>query len=332
MKKLHLTTWLFSALLLFTACEADDNDKLPSGNSGGRGEKAGSGALTVNNGTSTDQTNKNKNVTGNDNLDTRYEIPHIIGGSDNYILVRSTTAYGINYIIEWNNTKKAQRWTAFQMYNGNSGTSWKRDYWAGYVDSNEWVAKNYTDYGFYDPFQPDPDLPTNVRTELSQYKSSSYQRGHIVASQDRVNSKDANEQTFYLSNIMPQSKALNTGTWQNMESQVRKWNDNSYRETLYVVKGGTIDDNHITTEKWSGLTVPDYFFMGIVSKLGNKYRGIAFILEHSNPSKNGSLLKNYVFTIDQLEQLTGIDFFCNLPDDIEDEMEKSVDRTFWGMN
>ena len=329
MKKLHLTTWLFSALLLFTACEADDNDKLP-GNPGGGGEKVGSGALTVTNGTSTDQTNKNKNVTGNDNLDTRYEIPRIIGGSDNYILVRSTTAYGINYIIEWNNTKKAQRWTALQFYNGNSGSSWNRNYWAQQTN-NEWAMKNLQDYGYADPFQPDPDLPASVRTELSDYKGSGYSRGHICASADRLNSMEANEQTFYLSNMMPQTSKLNEGTWANMENQVRKWNDSKYRETLYVVKGGTIDDAHLLSKSRTGLNVPEYFYMGIVSKLGDKYRGIAFILEHNNPG-NSAAPKNYVFTIDQLEQLTGIDFFCNLPDNIEDEVEKSVDRSFWGMN
>ena len=329
MKQLNL---FLSALMFiaFVSCEADDDDKLPKGSGGdGGGGKAGSAALVVTNGTSGDSKNTNKNATGNDNLDSRYEIPHIIGGNDNYILIRSTDAYGINYIIEWNNSKKAQRWTAFQMYNGNSGTSWNRNYWQNQTD-NEWAMKNLQDYGYADPFQPDPDLPKEVRTELSDYKGSGYSRGHICASADRLNSMQANEQTFYLSNMMPQTSKLNEGTWANMENQVRKWNDNKYRETLYVVKGGTIDDQHLLSPAKTGLIVPEYFFMGIVSKLSNKYRGIAFILEHANPG-NKAAPKNYVFTIDQLEQMTGIDFFCNLPDDIEKEVEANVDRSFWGM-
>ena len=330
MRKFHLFLSAV-ALIAFVACEASDDDKLPSGSSKSGGKStSGSAALTVTNGTSTDQSNTNKNATGNDNLDTRYEIPRIIGGNDNYILIRSTDAHGINYIIEWNNTKKAQRWTAFQMYNGNSGSSWNRDNWK-YQTDNEWAMKNLQSYGYADPFQPDPDLPKEYRTELEQYKGSKYSRGHICASADRLNSMEANEQTFYLSNIMPQTSKLNEGTWANMENQVRKWNSNKYRETLYVVKGGTIDDQHLLSPTSSGLTVPEYFFMGIVSKLSNKYRGIAFILEHANPAKNGTSPKNYVFSIDQLEQMTGIDFFCNLPDNIEKEAESSVDRNFWGM-
>ena len=330
MKKLHYLLYSL-ALIIFVGCEAGDDDKLPTGGgSGGSGGTAGSGALVVTNGTSNDQSNTNKNATGNDNLDSRYEIPHIVGGNGNYILIRSTEAHGINYIIEWNNAKKAQRWTAMQFYNGNSGTSWNRNYWSQQTD-NEWAMLNLQNYGYADPFQPDPDLPKEVRTELSDYKGSGYSRGHICASADRLNSMEANEQTFYLSNMMPQTSKLNEGTWANMENQVRKWNDKKYRETLYVVKGGTIDDQHLLSPTRTGLVVPEYFFMGIVSQMGNKYRGIAFILEHNNPTKNGTSPKNYVFTIDQLEQLTGIDFFCNLPDDIENEVESTVDRSFWGM-
>ena len=329
MKKFNLFL-LALALIVFVGCEAGDDDKLPTGNKSGKKDTSGSAALIVTNGTSKDQTNTNKNATGNDDLDSRYEMPHIVGGNGNYILIRSTKAYGINYVIEWNNTKKAQRWTAFQMYNGNSGSSWNRNNWQ-YQTDNEWAMLNLQNYGYGDPFQPDPDLPAEYRTELNDYKGSGYSRGHICASADRLNSMEANEQTFYLSNIMPQSSKLNTGTWEEMEKQVRKWNDDKYRETLYVVKGGTIDDQHLLSPTSSGLTVPEYFFMGIVSKLSNKYRGIAFILEHANPAKNGTSPKNYVFSIDQLEQMTGIDFFCNLPDDVEKEVESSVDRNFWGM-
>jgi len=328
MKTTKLLSLLLVVSLALVSCGDDDGDIIIKHGGGGGGQSTG--ALTVNNNASSDPANKNKNVTGNDNLDTRYEIPHVIGGSDNYILIRSTNAYGINYIIEWNNTKKAQRWTAFQMDKNNSGKSWNRDNWKS-QKNNEWAMLNLQDYGYADPFQPDPDLPKNVRTELSDYKGSNYSRGHICASADRLNSMEANEQTFYLSNMMPQTSKLNEGTWQNMENQVRSWNTNQYRETLYVVKGGTIDDNHLLPKARTGLTVPAYFFMGIVSKLDSKYRGIAFILEHNNPG-NSAPPKNYVFTIDQLEEMTGIDFFCNLPDNIENEMEKTVDRSFWGMN
>ena len=162
MRKFHLFLSAV-ALIAFVACEASDDDKLPSGSSksGGR-STSGSAALTVTNGTSTDQSNTNKNATGNDDLDSRYEMPHIVGGNGNYILIRSTKAYGINYVIEWNNAKKAQRWTAFQMYSGNSGSSWNRNNWQ-YQTDNEWVRENLKYYTYGDPFQPDPDATIAVQ-------------------------------------------------------------------------------------------------------------------------------------------------------------------------
>jgi endonuclease G len=329
MKKTFLLTALSTVILLFAACEASDDDKIPSGQTTPPPPGLTGNALVVNQGQPTDGANTNKNATGNGNLDSRIEVPRIVGGNDNYLLIRTVPSYGINYIIEWNNTKKAQRWTAFQMYKGNSNKSWNRNNWADEAETNEWVKKNLAEYGYTDPFQPDPDLPQSVRTELSQYKNSSYSRGHICASADRLNSKEANEQTFYLSNILPQSSRLNTGTWEDMENKVRTWNVDQFRETLYVVKGGTIDDAHSSVESRSQLTIPAYFFMAVVSLKGGKYNGMAFILEHGNPASN---YKNCVFTIDQLEQMTGIDFFCNLPDDVENAMEATVDYSFWKLN
>lgn len=314
MKQLNL---FLSALLfiVFVGCEAGDDDKLPSNNNSGGNTPSSSAALTVTNGTSNDQANTNKNVTGNDNLDSRYEIPRIIGGNDNYILIRSTEAHGINYIIEWNNTKKAQRWTAYQMYDGNSGSSWKRSDW------------NQTEWGG-DPFQVDPDLPVNVRTELTDYRGSGYTRGHIIPSQDRVNSKEANEQTFYLSNMHPQKYAYNgaPGVWGEMENFLRgAWNKRNFRDILYVVKGGTIKEGQIK-EYVKGLLVPQYFFMATVCKAGDNYKGIAFWSNHDEPSRT---VKSCIISIDELEAKTGMDFFCNLPDEIENKVESSLDINAW---
>ena len=133
----------------------------------------------------------------------RLEVPRIKNNADNVVLVRTVPTYGVNYILEYDRKKRSQRWACFQWYDGNSGTGWNRNNW-NYETSNPWVKLNLDTYGYADPFQPDPDLPLEERTELEEYYTIPYQRGHIVASADRVNSKEANEQTFYLSNIMPQ--------------------------------------------------------------------------------------------------------------------------------
>ena len=264
----------------------------------------------------------------------RLEVPRIKNNADNVVLVRTVPTYGVNYILEYDRKKRSQRWACFQWYDGNSGTGWNRNNW-NYETSNPWVKLNLDTYGYADPFQPDPDLPLEERTELEEYYTIPYQRGHIVASADRVNSKEANEQTFYLSNIMPQRKSLNEGIWQDMESQLRTWNSKKnkpYRETLYVCKGGTIDDGKINSTTATGLIVPKYFFMAIMAKVSNNnYKALAFWVEHTSTNEKGRPLKNYVKSIDELEQLTGIDFFCNLSDDIEDKVEKSYTLSDWGL-
>ena len=120
-----------------------------------------------------------------------------------------------------------------------------------------------------------------------------------------------------------------------MESQLRTWNSKKnkpYRETLYVCKGGTIDDGKINSTTATGLIVPKYFFMAVLAKVSNNnYKALAFWVEHTSTNEKGRPLKNYVKSIDELEQLTGIDFFCNLSDDIEDKVEKSYTLSDWGL-
>lgn len=301
MKLLKLTFWVLTSLAVLSACEADDNDKLPS--------KQDSSQSGVNN---------NKNNTGIELIDTRLEVPATANSANTTFLIRSVQNFGVNYIIEWDNKKRAQRWTAYQMYDGNSGSAWNRNNWM----STEWGG---------DPFQADPDLPADVRTELSDYRGSGYTRGHIIPSADRLNSKEANEQTFYLSNMHPQAYAFNgaPGVWGEMENFLRGyWNKRSFRDVLYVVKGGTIRDDQVK-EYVGRLLVPQYFFMATVCQIGNKYQGIAFWANHDEPSRT---VKSCIITIDQLEDKTGIDFFCNLPDDIENQVESTVDKTFWSVN
>lgn len=300
MKKLHLLLCLAMVLALFTACGGDD-DKIPP-RAGGDG--AGPSA-----------NNTNANPTAEDAALGRWECPRI-KEEDNFVqLIRRTTDYGITYMIEWDKEKRSQRWTCFQMNNTNSVSNWKRKNW----ESTPWGG---------DPFQVDPDLPANCRTELSQYSGSGYSRGHICASADRLMSKEANEQTFYLSNIMPQRSSFNVGVWEDMEIFLRDtWNRRDFRDVLYIVKGGTIRDGQIKERK-NGLVVPQFFYMAVVCERSGNYKGIAFWANHDNPS---ATIKSCIITIDELEEKTGIDFFCNLPDAIENEVEARTVLSDWGL-
>ena len=79
------------------------------------------------------------------------------------------------------------------------------------------------------------------------------------------------------------------------------------------------------------LIVPKYFFMALLEKNANGYKALAFWTEHLNHTVPNAHLADYAITIDALEEKTGIDFFCNLPDDTEDKVEKSLSLISWAL-
>lgn len=226
----------------------------------------------------------------------------------------------LNYTVDWNVEKRHSRWVAFTFTSTTAGTAWSRDQWK----NTEWGK---------DPFQPDPDLPIGQRTELEDYYRSGYDRGHLCASADRLFSKDANEQTFYLSNMSPQDNSFNSDDWGKLETQVRNWGrNNSFRDTLYVVKGGTILPSQLKATTTSGMPVPKYYFMAVLCKKfsggQNTYKAIGFWVEHKSYGGNPNL-RSWACTIDELEERTGIDFFCNLPDRVENAVESTYNFGEW---
>lgn len=265
-------------------------------------------SFSGNNGTSVTN-NTNANDTSLDPAIGRLEFPKVKGGNSIILIHRTNDDYdseGINYAVEWDCDKKSQRWTCYQM------------------------TKNYKgNAGYYGSFEEDPDIPSSARFSdtYSYYRGSGFTRGHICPSADRQYSKEANKQTFYYTNMQPQYYNFNggdnySGEWVKMENQVRTWTNLSANEILYVCKGGTIDKEEQILSRIKGeLIVPKYFFMALLCKNAQGYKALAFWVEHTDVIKQKINLADYVISIDELEQKTGIDFFCNLPDDIENSVE-----------
>ena len=102
-----------------------------------------------------------------------------------------------------------------------------------------------------------------------------------------------------------------------------------------MVKGGTIEDNQILPNKLKGeMRVPQYFFVALLLKNSQGYKAIGFWMEHKGSYDKKLPLGDYAVSIGELERLTGIDFFCNLPDDTEQRVEnlpiENIKRA-WGL-
>lgn len=242
----------------------------------------------------------------------RIECPETAEDSQNNLLIsKCDDTYGTNYFIEWDCQKRAQRWTAYQMYAGNA-------------------VKNVRRSGD-DAWHEDEDIPEKYRTTYADHYQNGYDRGHIIASADRLESREMNRQTFCYSNVHPQTNALNSGVWMEMEDKVRSWNTDSFRDTLYIVKGGTIDEeDQILEYTPAGLIVPKYFYMAVLCVKNGKYKAMAFWIEHLKYYDSAARkLSSHVVSIAQLEGYTGINFFHNLPDDIEEIVESQASPEDW---
>ena len=257
--------------------------------------------------------NKNKNLTDTYPEVSRLEFPRLKGGSSLVLIHKTNDRYGVNFSTEWDTQKKSQRWSCYQMHAGNTGGNVGR-YQDGYPYDELLDHTNYFNNNgeLFDPFW-----------------GSGYDHGHICPSADRQYSKEANRQTFFLTNMQPQRNVFNAGVWAAMEQQVRDWNRGSFRDTLYVCKGGTIDrDDQIRGYIQSQMIIPKYFYTALLCKNASGYKALGFWIEHKDkdadyPKDNQGnyQLSLYVVNIRELETLTGIDFFCNLDDDTEEHVE-----------
>lgn len=244
----------------------------------------------------------------------RIEIPKLKGGNSNLFITHTTQYNGkevITYSFEYDCTQKSSRWVAFTF---NTSTP----------DNNVGRAGDFSD---------DPSIPSQYRTHDGDYTGSGYSRGHLAASSDRQYSVAANKQTFYMSNMNPQiQNGFNGGIWASLEGKVQSWGKiTNDQDTLYVAKGGTIDNNNIIKYLKTNNTIPvlKYFYMAILSLKNGQYKAIGFWFEHKSYSNNN--YASYALSIDELEEKTGIDFFHNLPDKIENEVERSYNKSDWGL-
>ena len=189
---------------------------------------------------------------------TLLEAPALAGGSNNYYITHKANNV-VNYSLEYDVDKRHPRFVCFSFDDITSETAVNR--------TNAW--------GW------DPMIPQKYSTE-SMFKNSGYDRGHLVASHDRVYSREANMQTFYYSNMSPQLPNFNQKYWSKLEQQVQSWGRNKkFRDVLYVAKGGTIRDDQVENTKVQGrIVVPKYYWMAMVVKKGDTYHGLAFWLEH----------------------------------------------------
>ena len=224
-----------------------------------------------------------------------------IAGFD--FLPTSTTGQVIHhqyYSLSYNEKYEQAEWVAYELTQKQlSGIKNKRPY-----------------------FEQDHKVATQS-AHYKNFKDSGYNKGHLCPAGDRKFSSEAYSETFFTSNISPQTYEFNSGIWNRLEEKVRYWAQKNQK--LYIVTGGVLTPNlkTIGSEK---VAVPKYFYKIILDYNAPEIKSIAFLMPHEKSEKG---LYQFVTSIDEIEILTGINFFPELPDDIENKIEKSSSYNDW---
>ena len=226
--------------------------------------------------------------------------------TNEYFLPTSTTGQIVHhegYSLSYSEPHEQAEWVAYELKKSQlSNSNFERPY-----------------------FEIDNAVKTGAAS-WKNYKNSGYDRGHLCPAGDRNYSKSAYDETFLTSNITPQEHEFNAGIWNTLEQKVRYW-ANKY-DGVFVVTGGILED-HLKTIGNEHVSVPNQFYKIILDNNKGDIRIIAFLMPHKNSNEP---LYKFVVSVDEVEMLTGIDFFPELDDNIENKLEASRNFKNWSFN
>ncbi len=206
----------------------------------------------------------------------------------------------------------------------------------GYSEDDEqalWVSYTMTRAQLNKPrlarlknFSTDRHILTGSATDYD-YRGSGYTRGHLAPSADMSFDSIALAASYRFSNISPQLAKFNGGIWRELEEQTRDWARASKR--LHIVTGPIFTRRTKTIGK-NRVTVPTHFYKVLMDADLPEKKAIGFVIPHQVSYKH---LNKYAVSVDQVEQMTGLDFFDGiLPDDEEETLEQRMEISKWKFN
>ena len=221
-------------------------------------------------------------------------LPQIIDTISSTILNRSS------YTVSYNPTTRLPNWVMWQLTAEHTDGPLKR----------------------LNNFHEDEDCPL-PRATLQDYRGSGWSRGHMCPAGDNKWDDKAMYDSFSLVNVCPQNSKLNSGLWNSIEMDCRKW-ARKYGE-VYIVCGPVLMKREHETIGDNKVVVPEAFFKVVLCMKGNP-KAFGFIVRNTEGNKKKDLFYN---SVDDVERITGYDFFPALPDDIEDAVEATARIEDW---
>lgn len=200
------------------------------------------------------------------------------------------------FSVSYNPVRKTPDWVAWELTNDEAA-----------------ATDVPRDKGFYQDVNLDAP-----QASTADYKGSNWSRGHMAPAADMKWDSTAMHESCYYTNICPQDKRLNNGAWNVLENRCRSW-AKAYGQ-LYIASGPIYDANDSVIGL--GVHVPDAFFKVVLARVEGNWTGCGYVMDNAAPASNK--IEDYECTIDEVEERTGIDFFFNLPDEIEKDVECAI--------
>ena len=204
------------------------------------------------------------------------------------------------YIVSYNKDTKIANWVAWHLTSEHTEGS----------------------IGRGNMFHEEEEVPSPKAT-VEDYKGSGWSRGHMCPAGDNKWDSEAMYQSFSLINVCPQNASLNSGLWNSLEIDCRNWAKRF--QDIYIICGPVFFKNDHEIIGTNEIYVPEAFFK-VVLCLNGTPKGLGVIVKNTAGNKKKDIYYN---SIDQVERITGMDFFPLLSDDVEDEVESNLDIELW---
>ncbi|MBC7642785.1 MAG: DNA/RNA non-specific endonuclease [Flavobacterium sp.] len=243
-------------------------------------------------------------------------------GKESFSVVNKKEIESVNYSnnpFDFLPTSTTNQIVKHEFYTLSYNEKYEQAEWVTYELKDNMVSNNHFDR----PFFIEDNLVKTHSADWRNYKKSGYDKGHQCPAGDMKFNKKAFDDTFFTSNICPQKHDFNDGVWNRLEGKIRYWAQ-KYK-SIYVVTGSILKDGLPTIGR-ENVAIPEAFYKVLLRNENGNYKIIAFLVPSHDSDKP---LYEFVIATDDLEKVTGINFYPNLPDNIENQIEKNANYNDW---
>jgi endonuclease G len=223
-----------------------------------------------------------------------------------------TLRYRAGYVISYDAPRRVPRWVAERL-------------------SPDVVDGELPDFPRH--FAPDETLPADLRARSEDFADSGYVRGRLAAAANHRGDEKACRATYLLSNAAPQLGADFRATfWVSLERKVRNWARESdhlwvVTGTLFLAPEGSSQVRYkLIGER--GVGVPTHFFKVVLRERGRSRAVLAFLVPHE-PLAADADAAAFLVSVDRLESLSGLDFFPELGEPAQADLEAQQPDALW---